>query len=247
MILCNFTPDAILWMHGGQDGTLKSGDIFDCPDPRGNHILNAYTRRGILQLQFGDDVDKIREKAMRIWKEFWMRQVTIFNQDNERRKNTNREYLDPSEDVSEHAQRLGVEVVGPWSVKTTDNETMRTLLNENTTLKVQIAQMLEQMASITAAMASRTVPLELRTPAEKVVLAQMEKPPEPEINVPEVHVSEDASTLVKEFSKLTKDRFGEWVMTNLDRIQSKEYPAAVRMMIKEKWERMIGNEFPVPV
>jgi hypothetical protein len=257
MIIANFTPDAILWMHGGQDGTLKPGDIKEFPDARARHILNKFDRRGILVLNFGDDPDKKRDEAMKIWRNFWVRQVTVFNQDNERRKNTNREYLDPHEELREHAEKLGLELVGPWSLKVTDNAQIMGVLQENATLKVQLAQLTAQVAELAGAMKSRNIPFELKTTQEKIETSKPvgdESQPD-ELNPPvnlapkEVKAAEpeiDSSVFIKEFSKLSADRFGEWVMTNLDRIQSPDYPASIRSMVKEKWERLIKGEFPLP-
>lgn len=255
MIIANFTPDPVLWMHGGVDGVLKSGDIAEMPDPRARHILNKFDRLGVLQLSFGDDPERKREEAMKLWKKFWERQVTIFNQDNERRKNTNREYVEPTEQLKEHAAKLGLELVGPWSIKQTDNETMRNILNENATLKTQIAQLTTQMSALAEAMKSREVPFELRTAAEKIEISKRgaESQPEPKNETPPVvstpsleKQQPEYAKLIREFTKLDEKHFGEWVVKNLDRLQSTEFPPAVLSMVKDKWARMVKSDFPVP-
>jgi hypothetical protein len=249
MIVANFTPDPIFWMHGGKDGTLKPGDIADMPDNRARHILNKFDRRGVIILNFGDDPEVRRKEAMQTWTNFWMRQVTVFNQDNERRKNTNREYVDPTDDLRDHALKLGLELVGPWSIKQTDNEMMRNVLNQNASLQSQVEMLMKQVSALTEAMKSRDVPFELRTAAEKIELSkrgaesQPEKVEEPQVKQPP---TPDEVALMKEFNKLDKERFGEWVMRNLDRLQSTEFPPAIRTIVKEKWERLIKGEFPIP-
>lgn len=266
MIICNFTPDTIQWMHNGIGGKLKPGDIQDFPDPRGRHILNAFTRRGILQLQYGDDPDKIREKAMKIYKEFWERQVTIFNQDNERRKNTNKEYVEPTQELKEHAEKFGLELVGPWTIKKLDNDMMRNVIIENEGLKVQIARLMEQVGKLAEAVGHKNVPDELRSLEEKVIIAESVAKAEPKTEEEPKSVTEkpesetedvveepdpnelpkDAMGIIKEFSKLGKDRFSTWVLENADRIQHKDFPLAVRRMIMDKWERMMAGKFDFP-
>lgn len=238
MIIANFTPDPILWMHGGIDGTLKPGDIMDCPDARGKHILNKFDRRGILVLKFGDDPQKRAEDAMRIWKSFWEKQITIFNQDNERRKNTNKEYVDPTPELREHAEKLGLNLVGPWTIKVTEDVELRRLKAENAELTSKIDRLTTQMSQIVEAMQAREVPQELRTASEKIEIAKrgVESQEKPAVS---------DSKLVSEFSTLKTEKFGEWVMTNLDRLQSKDFPPAVLTMVKEKWERLIQGDFPI--
>lgn len=241
MIIANFTPDPIEWMHGGVDGILKPGEIMDCPDARGKHILNKFDRRGILLLSFGDDPEVKRQEAMKIWKSFWERQVVIFNQDNERRKNTNKEYVDPTPVLREHAERLGLQLVGPWTINPTDNSEVRRLREENANLNSKIELLMGQMKQISDAMASREVPKELRDVAEKIELAKRDT--ESQKHQPQVA---DNSKLISEFSNLKSEKFAEWVMTNLERLQAPEFPTAVKSMIKEKWERLIKGDFPVP-
>lgn len=258
MILANFTPEPIHWMHEGKEGWLKTGDIAEFADNRARHILNKFDRLGLLQLNFGDDPEKKRVQAMETWTNFWKRQITIFNQDNERRKNTNREYVDPSDQLKDHAQRLGLELVGPWSIKSTDNAQMIAVQAENETLKSQVAMLAKQVGALAEAMKSRDIPFELRTPEEKIELSKGGVESQPEVKLPETKLEDatladskpafpDYAKLVNEFSKLSKERFGEWVMTNLERIQSPEFPPAVKTMVTEKWERLIKADFPVPV
>jgi hypothetical protein len=244
-------------MHGGVDGVLKTGDIIEVPDPRGRHILNKFDRKGIVQLNFGDNPDAKAKDAMAVWRRFWERQIIIFNQDNERRKNTQKEYAEPTKELREHAEKLGLELVGPWSIKQTDNEALRNVLNENAELKTQLAALAKQMEALTAAVTARDVPFELRSTAEKIELGKRGVESQPEIKLPETKIEDstvettpppslDYARLVAEFQKLSKDRFGEWVMVNLDRFESGEFPPAVMAMVREKWERLIKGEFPIP-
>ena len=247
MIIANLTPDPLTWTHQGISGTIKPGQILEFEDKRGRHILNKLDARGLIQLKYGDDTEQRKAEALATWKRFWTRQITIFNQDNERRKNTQREYVDPQREVEEHAKALGLEMVGPWSVKQTDNSMVEILRDENRKLQTTVATLTEQMSSILAAMQERgEVPDALKSVAEKVALskrgvesqseAKNETPPNPM----------DEATLINEFSKLSKDRFLKWTYDNLARIDAPEYPATVRALIKDKWGRLI-QEDPCPI
>lgn len=241
MVICNFTPDAILWMHGGVDGTLKPGDIYECQDSRGRHILNKFDKRGILRLEFGQDPQTKREEAMEVWRRFWEHQVVYFNQDNERRKNTNKEYVEPTRELHEHAQKLGLELVGPWSIKHTDDSKVQLLKDENDTMRVSIEMLTKQVEALTKLVQSQNRPDELRTVDEKIAIAA-KKGAESE---GKTESNDEHVKIINEFNKLSRDRFGEWVITNMDRIQSDTFPSAIRTLIKEKWERLIEGPYPL--
>ena len=253
MIVANYTPDDIEYVFGGITGTVKSGQLRELSDAAAKHILNKFDRRGLLQLRFGDKPEEKQAEALALWKRFWTRQVVVFNQDNERRKNTNREYVEPTQELLEHSKRLGIEVIGPWSVKENDNEALKMLRDENFELKTQLNAVMSQVQELVGAMKARgDVPVELRTAAEKVELSnagvkieqEPEKAPEPD---PDVADLENARVLINEFQMLNREKFGDWVVMNLDRLQSPEYPPAVLAVVKEKWERLLKADFPLPV
>jgi hypothetical protein len=52
--------------------------------------------------------------------------------------------------------------------------------------------------------------------------------------------------LINEFQMLNRVKFGDWVMMNMDRLQSEDFPPAVLSLVKDKWERLIKSEFPMP-
>ena len=252
MILANYTPDDIEYIYGGIYGTVKSGQIREVEDAAGRHILNKFDRRGLQQLQFGDNPDEKMKIGMKTWKDFWIRQITIFNQDNERRMNTNREYVDPTDQLKEHAEKLGINLIGPWSMKETDNSLVSSLKDENFQLKTQLNAVTEQVKALVDAMQARgDIPTVLRTAAEKVELSnrgetvtpEPEKDPEQDQDAKDL---EEQRAIINEFQMLNREKFGDWVMMNLDRLQSPDFPSAIRAIVKEKWERLIKGDFPIP-
>lgn len=252
MIISNYTPDDVEYVYGGIHGTIKSGQLKEIEDAAGRHVLNKFDRRGLLQLQFGDKTEDKQKQAMSLWKSFWKRQITIFNQDNERRKHTQREYVEPTEELLAHAKKMGIEIVGPWSVKETDDALVKNLRDENFELRTQLNAVVEQVKSLVDAMQVRgDIPMELRTAAEKVELSQAgvkvtpepEKEPEKDLEAADIEHSRE---LINEFQMLNREKFGDWVLMNLDRLQSPDYPPAVLAIVKDKWERLIKGAFPVP-
>lgn len=244
MIIANFTPDDIRWTHNGLSDVIKAGEIKEFEERRGKFILNKNDRKGLIQLRFGDDPEAKRVESMATWKKFWERQITMYNQDNERRKNTQKEYVEPQPELVTHSEKLGIKLVGPWTIQKTDNAAIQAVMLENVDLKAKLEALTRQMGEIADAMKAREVPFELRTAAEKVELSKRgEESQEPKNQEPP---KPDHTKLVNEFSKLSTERFGEWVMTNLDRIQSTEFPPAIRTMVKEKWERLVKSDFPIP-
>jgi len=141
MIIANFTPDRITWMHVGICGDLEPGDIKEFDEARGNHILNKYGPKGLLRLEYGDDKEDKRDQAMRLWRSFWERQITVFNQANDARRNENRPYSPPSKDLVEHAERLGIELIQPWAVKKSGPgaEEIEEIRKDNQALRDQVA------------------------------------------------------------------------------------------------------------
>jgi hypothetical protein len=245
MIIANFTPDDISWLHEGIAGILKSGQIKEFNDNRGKHILNKMDRKGLLQLNYGDDVEKMKEQAVKIWRLFWTRQITTYNQDNERRKNTQREFTYPPPELEEHAQKLGIELVGPWSVKPTESEELKNLRTQNFELGTQVATLSQQVTALMEFVKKANVLPEFQPPEVKVELSKGGVQSQPVEEEKPAITPGEPEKLIAEFAKLSAERFYKWCKDNKDRVQSDEFPEAVRAMVKEKWERLVkGEQFP---
>ncbi len=134
-IVANFTPDTIEWTHIGVVGTLKPDEIEDFNTGRANHILSKYGNRGLVRLELGDDKEEIikgkRKVAMKMWRDFWLKQIAYHNQHNENLKNSNCALVDPAEDLRDHAEKLGVDLIGPWSIKQFEKDKEVTQLRED--------------------------------------------------------------------------------------------------------------------
>jgi hypothetical protein len=251
MIIVNYTPDDVFWEHVGANGIIKSGQMLEFPDNRGNFILNKFSPRGLLNMQFGDNTEDKQKAAMEIWTKFWTRQIIMYNQDNERRKNTNREYVEPTPEVRAHAERMGLQILGPWTINKADDAVLKMLREENNDLRSKVDMLSMQLGEIVKAIKGRSenddVPFELRTVAEKVAVSEGVESKLKEVK-PEPGKEDYAQEreLINEFQMLNREKFGDWVMMNMDRLQSEDFPPAVLSLVKDKWERLIKSEFPMP-
>lgn len=209
MIICNFTPDKVPWMHIGQAGALEPGDIKEFDDARAKHILNKWGARGVLRYELNEDVEEKRKQSMQIYKRFWMNQISSFNQLNEARKNENKPYNFPTNDLVEHAETLGVELVAPWrTVQKTDDKQVAELKAENKELRGQVHDLKEDMAEILAIMK------EIK-----------DKPAIPKVI--------DTADLTKRFISLDAKRFEPWLIENATEV--KDWPDSVKAKIREKY------------
>jgi len=221
MIICNFTPDEVPWMHIGQAGVIKPGDIEEFEDSRAKHILNKWGARGILQYDLKDDPEVKKKLAVQIYKRFWMTQISTFNQTNEAKKNENKPYNFPTDELAEHAQTLGIELVGPWKViEKTDDKQVAELQAENKELKTQMTEMRETMSEMMNLVKS---------------LKEVEKIP----------IVIETGDLIKRFISLDSKRFKSWVIENAEEIAG--WPQSVINKAKEKWDAFYKDmDWPLP-
>lgn len=220
MLLCNFTPDEIEWVHGGIHGFLKPGEIEEYADARGNHILNQYQRRGILRYNLKDDDEAKRREAMGLYKRFWEHQITVFNEQNEARKNENKPYNFPSEQLKQKAEEFGVTLVAPWAMQPrTDSSQVSELKAKHMELENMVKTLSDGLQNMTAL---------LQQIAAK----------------PAVPVVQDTADLIKKFITLDKHKYKNWVLERAEEI--KGWPTAVQKKAQEKWETFYPDmEWPL--
>lgn len=118
MGVANFTPDPLHWQHQGRRGIIKPGDIITNRD-RGweNHVLNKLGPRGLVKIEYNDDEEVLKKKAMDTYRDFWLHNIQRFNELNEQQKNEGRQYTPPTQELMDHADLFDVELVGPWKLK----------------------------------------------------------------------------------------------------------------------------------
>lgn len=217
-ILCNFTPDKVVWEHIGHRGSIKPGEIKEFKDGRANHILNQLKRKGIMRYQLNGDEDAMRAQAMRTYKQFWINQITTFNQQNEAARNENRPYNHPTEELRGKADEFGVELIAPFKMQPqSESSKVSELKAENEGLKTELGEMKTQMTELMDLVKS---------------------------NMKEKKVYVDFNDLIQKFNSLGKDRFMKWVIVNSEEIET--WPEPVIEKAKEKWNSFYPDkEWPL--
>lgn len=255
MIVANFTPEDLMWTHIGVTGTIKSGQILEMEDNRARHVLNKLEARGLLRMQFGDDAAEKQVTAQGLYKDFWVRQITVFNVDQERRKNTNREPIYPSEQLKQKAKELGIEILGPWAYKPNENTELGQMRKENVELRGQVAMLMEKMNDFLKATGTKDTPVAMKPIEERVQMAakkqtEVEVPVTPPKEDPfglTVPFSEEFDKLWKTVDKMKKDKFIEWIMENASVLNDPKTPPALVKRLEMKWKQAVPNtDWPLP-
>jgi len=156
MIISNFTPDPISWQHIGANGTIpayapddpKKPHIVTFDDARANFILNKFAVRGLVQMNFGDDEEAKKAESLKIWRNFWERQIENQNQHNEQQKEAGNRYSRPTDELDAHAKLLGLDLLRPWRVEAKNTKETEELRGENMALKKSLEAMQDQMTQI---------------------------------------------------------------------------------------------------
>lgn len=217
MIIANFTPDTIEWMHGGINGVLKTNDVKEFDESRGNHILNEYTPRGLLRMEYNDDPEIKKKEAMAIYTRFWEKQVVVFNQHNERLKNENKAFVMATPQLETKAKEMGIELVGPWKLKIpAQNKEIERLQRENRELGSKFDKLQDQMADL------------IQTITSERQATTMEK-----------------DIYIKQFKQRSKANYLPWVRLNVDKIRS--WPPDIQEEAHMKFLAFYGDEETWPL
>ena len=224
----NFTPDPIEWWDGGVNGVIQPGEVINMDEARANHILNKFDRIGLVRLEFGDEANIAEKKAaaMKRWREFWELQIQTFNQLNEMRKNENKPYLFPTEEMSVHAEKLGVQLLQPWKVTPVVNtQEMEEMKLQLSTLTAQVTQLTMLLTQSTLAATSLRTP-EAAQPARASAAPDWDK-----------ILSKYKHCNVKTLENAVLD----------DYIEISNFPDEILAVIEEKWINTYGREKPWPI
>jgi len=258
MHIANLTPDTIEWMHIGVAGTLKPGDIKEFDDQRANFILTKFGRRGVVRLGWDDDLDEKRQQAMAAWEKFWRYQITVFNQDNERRKSTQREYVYPTKELQEHAEELGLKLIGPWTIENSGGADIAALANALSKANEQNA-VIQQLAQQVAALQKQLGQTEAAAAIQEAEIKEREtKDLQKELQLSKKETKEamkrlkeeevkDLEPFINEFMDLGKKELSDYVMNNSEMLQSNVYPRAAYELLKTRWENLFGKKEAFPL
>jgi hypothetical protein len=234
MIVGNFTPDAIDWMHIGISGTLGPGETAEMSESRAKHILNKFARRGLVQMQFGDDVESKTKQSMAEWTNFWEQQITQFNQHNEDQKEKGNRYARPTAQLKEKAILLGLELLQPWRIEAKDSPELKRLQQENVALRETVDAQTGQINTQTAQIQEILDMLKTGKETEEPQAEPIEPAGEDPLDV--------VATNRKKYASLTVGTMSGWLKNNWEEIQ--EMPEENRFEIKTRYESLYQTPFP---
>jgi hypothetical protein len=158
MFVGNFTPDPIEWWHIGVNGIIAPGEIKEFDEARAKHILTKFENIGLVQMEWSEDPE-YKTGRMKVslerWENFWMRQITNFNQHNEQLKNEGKAYIHPQPKLVEHAKTLKVKLVTPWQVQErSDNAVIEEQKKEINDLRGMVGDLSRQVSQLVVQMST---------------------------------------------------------------------------------------------
>lgn len=167
-VLVNYTNEFIKGMHAGQDYKFEGWDPesgknpqkFRVSDRASNHLLmtQALYRRGLAQINEGDDEEQVKKDALDRNYKFKVQQLQVFNERNERRKSSGSAYVSANKWIKQYAEDTGIELFQPYSVEDKKKEDLRDLQTENAELKAGLAETRLEMRQMMDEMKKSMVP-----------------------------------------------------------------------------------------
>lgn len=221
MILANFTPEAISTQFAGVTKVIKSMEIVEVGVSMGNHVLNNFQKRGLIQLNYGDDkiIEQRRKESLGLFTKFWERQIVVFNQHNERLKNENKAYIMPTDELEAHATMLGLELVGPWKLKLpASTKEVESLRVENSDLRDTVKGLGDQVKNLTDAMNAYFIKDSNLKTTER-------------------------DKYINQFRNKGKPAFKAWV--NINETMIRAWPAEIQEEARAKWNGYYDEPWPI--
>lgn len=133
------------------DDDRKAPSKVKVTDACGRHCVNELGPRGLCTLDFGDDEEEIAKQGTEVNKAFKVRQIEVYNQQNEARKQSGLQFNTPTKTLIKYAQELGIKLSEPYRVEDLAITQANTLKEENATLREEMAEMRKQMSELIAA------------------------------------------------------------------------------------------------
>ena len=253
MIIGNFTPDKIEWMHVGANGTIpaynpdnpKKPYIVNFDDSRANHILNKFAIRGLVVMNFGDDEEAKKKESLKLWRIFWERQIENQNQHNEQQKEAGNRYSRPTDELDEHAKLLGIELLRPWTVAAKSTKEVDELKGENLALRKSLESMQAQMSQLMQMMAggqAKPQPVQESKDDPAVTAPTGDKSTEDHLKTEDEALAKIIEANNNKYRRLGESNMNLWVSKNWDDIMA--MPQENKDEIEEKYVKLYGVAFP---
>ncbi|MFH1625669.1 MAG: hypothetical protein ABID54_11030, partial [Pseudomonadota bacterium] len=126
MVLYNPTNEMFRITFGGKSFLLKGELCLDkreastkvkVTDACGRHSINELGPRGLMVLDFGDDEYEVGKQGQEINRQFKIRQIEYYNQQNEQRKAIGLPFNSPTKVIIEYAREMGLKLSEPYRVE----------------------------------------------------------------------------------------------------------------------------------
>jgi len=152
-VVWNPTNEDFDMQYAGISFTIKAGEKRELEGNCAGAILNSHGARGLTVLKYGDEAneDRIASAARDRNREFKMRQVVLYNQQNENRKHMNLGYLPPMAKLKEYALELGIKLLEPYNVREEERAGISEAKRENEALKEEMAELKAMMKQLMSA------------------------------------------------------------------------------------------------
>jgi len=247
-VLFNPTNEELKAQHQGVDVILapypESGHVLKVDDARARHILNILAPRGLTTLEYGDDRDSGAKKKTKAEsgrernKAFKRKQVIDFNQLNIANKMGNRDYLQPSQQLKDYADEIGIKLEQPYAPPDEGREKLSGLMDKVRKKDTMIKEQGQQITNLGN---------QVSTLSDQVsTLLKTFQQPDKGLAEP------SGKTTVKpvddemlKFRTLNKPQFKKWFNKNFDNLQ--EYPDEIQDEVKVRYEKLFETPFPESV
>jgi len=242
-VLFNPTNEDFDAQYVGVTYDIVAGGKLKVDDKAARHILNTLGPRGLMSLDFGDEGEGEAKKAKlgrRRNHEFKRKQVIRFNAENSKRETSRLPPQEPSEQMSDYADEVGIKLLQPYRPEGEESEKIGRLSQELSNsaaalvekdkdikvLQTQVGDLTDKMQTFMDMMAGK-----------KDV---KEKTDDPEVTE---DTEEIAAIIKKQYSGLPKYGFQDWVVKNWDMIPG--YPDEIQTDIDEMWQSFFNEDLPI--
>jgi len=226
-VLFNPTNERFMTQYIGEDVALEpypeKGHMLRVDDARGRHVLNVLGPRGLCTLNYGDDDEVKKKKAVNGIarnKAFKRKMIIQFNQHNQSNEQRNLPHLVPSEQLKQYANEMGIGLIEPYTVADEERAEISMLKkkqNKDAVLikkrdkeiekfKQQISGLTEQVANLIST---------FKDPGKKEnIVAKKTKQEKAEKTLQtseEGSLEIDSEELRKQFVNFNKEEFNKWI------------------------------------
>lgn len=229
--LFNATNEDLEAQHIGVTTIIKKfpekGHMVLVDDAKARHLLNILAPRGLTTLDYGDEGDAKKKKAAegrKRNKEFKIKQIVDFNQNQQQNEANKISYSHPTEALKQYSDELGLDLIKPYELPNIEKGKIKKLKEKIEDKDIQLEEQAQQMKTMQSQIS------ELSDLVKKVIKTE----PEP------VKLSEDSEVL--KFRPLNKPQFTAWMKKNWNEIL--KYPVQIQDEVHARHEKLFGEPFP---